>query len=95
MGELFSKDFVCPCDDTGPYTDLEGKVVWVAEPPSKVLDEDFQVEVQTLEGTFSVWTLGSVAIRFPPKVGDNARIRVYRSGGGWYPDNRLMGWSRG
>ena len=29
----------------------------------------------------------------PPKVGYRATIRLYNSGGGWYPDDRIVGWA--
>ena len=69
-------------DDVGAYIDLEGEVVEV---------EEEAIRVKTEHGVFTGYF--GLPNRLP-SVGYRARIRVYDSGGGFYPDNRVMGWSR-
>lgn len=72
-----------PCDEVGPYEDLEGPVTEVRGE----LCGEYPVTVLTDRGPVTGWTPR------PPKAGYTATVRVYRAGGGWYPDNRIMSWS--
>lgn len=88
---LFDPNLVYPCDSTGPYTELGGTIVSVGEPlHDDDLDNSVAVKVETSEGAFTGYLTYS---RMLPEVGYRAIIRLYRSGGGWYPDDRIVGWS--
>lgn len=86
MPKLFENDLVYPRDQYGSYVALQGTIVGVVG----TLDEGCNFfEVQTEYGTFqAVWD------HHPPSVGCGATIHVYDSGGGHYPDNRIVSWSR-
>jgi hypothetical protein len=79
----------------GEYLEFEGPVVEVGEPLDTTGDMlEMPVVVHTEKGDFRGWT------NYPThhgrlQVGDRATIRVYNSGGGWYPDDKIMGWTRG
>lgn len=86
MPRLFELGYVYPSDSTGEYTDLKGEVVAVRQPfPDSVC-----VTVRTKHGTFDGWTDRVMPL---PEVGYRATIRMYRAGGGWYPDNIIKSWS--
>jgi hypothetical protein len=89
MHRLFDyQKFVYPLDDIGPYVEFTGKVIEVDDKRNVNNEwEEVKVSVQTERGIFSGYTPR------PPKVGYYARIRLYNSGGGWYPDDRIVGWS--
>jgi hypothetical protein len=82
---LFERDKVYPSDSVGAYIDLEGRVVAVEAGVSGV----WFVRVETEKGTFT-----GVEERLPPEEGFRATVRIYDSGGGWYPDDRIISWSR-
>lgn len=95
MKELFDKNFVYPCDDTGEYIDLTGKI--------KSIDVDkgfdhIKYEVETEYGIFSGYQAKYVGMMKQPAGWEKryedayyATIRIYRAGGGFYPDNRIIG----
>ena len=92
MATLFSKKIVYPVfsDCHGCYAELDGFVMSVAdyETGGSVL-----VRVRTPQGDFSAeCDLRLVGNGVRPS--DVVRVRVYDSGGGSYPDNRVVGWSR-
>ena len=95
MSRLFDPRLVYPSDSTGTYIDLEGPVVEVGNPLDLASDmRETSVTVRTEKGDFRGWA------SFParcgtPAVGDRATIRVYDSGGGLYPDDKVTGWTRG
>ena len=83
---LFPRGFVYPRDDYGgDYIELEGVVL-----KRRVADGDdpFSVDVQTLRGRF--YAFAKAYFDEFVFVGGWARVRVYNSGGGWYPDDRVM-----
>jgi hypothetical protein len=83
---LFDHALAYPQDGVGPYTELDGIVTRVGTQDEP--DDEVAVTVKTADhGELTGYTPR------PPKVGYTARIRVYECGGGWYPDNRIMGWS--
>lgn len=82
---LFDPNCVYPSDATGPYTELKGVVLEVGDPNST---GNVSVKVQTEKGVFT----GYYWAKYPPKVGYLTTIRIYNAGGGWYPDNRIIGW---
>ena len=84
MNRLFDNTFVYPSDEKGTYIDLDGEVIRVGEP----LSNDVGITVKTHLGTYTGYTY----FKHAPHVGCIATIRVYRSGGGWYPDNKIVGW---
>jgi hypothetical protein len=93
---LFEPNVVYPSDRTGGgYVEFEGPVVEVGDPldtSSGMLE--MPVVVRTEKGDFRGWT-NCPSHHGPLRVGDRATIRVYDSGGGWYPDDRIVGWTRG
>lgn len=86
--KLFDPNLVYPSDEVGPHVDLEGIVIGVGVQfyPEYSWDE-VPVLVKTEYGNFTGYTSR------PPKAGYRATIRVYNSGGGWYPDDRIIGWT--
>ena len=94
MKKLFEPGFVYPCDGIGEYEDLTGEIVGVDE-----FDDDddcvaVKVKIEGIEGCGVItgfWRLPST--RSAPKLGHYAKIKVYRSGGGFYPDDIITGWS--
>jgi len=90
-GPLFDRNLVYPCDNIGPFMDLEGEVVKLGEPWEKYNNfTQVSVKVKTERGTFTGWYEGPQ----PPEIGYRATIRLYDSGGGWYPDDIIVGWSK-
>ena len=85
---LFDNRYVYSCDSVGEHRDLEGKVVYVDPDP---IDECVAVDVDTEYGVIQGFTYTDTHL---PKVGYTATIRVYNSRGGWYPDDRIVGWIR-
>jgi hypothetical protein len=90
---LFEPNTVYPNDSgvggMGEYIDVEGEIISVG--PS--LDDAVKVTISSKHGAVSGWAHGPTGSYFSthPMVGSRATIRVYRSGGGWYPDNRVIG----
>ena len=81
MSRLFDRNYAYPCDDVGPYVEIEGTLV-----SSK--DGAAIVEVPG-RGRYTVYN-EAMLDRFKPDPGDRARIRVYDAGGGFYPDDKLV-----
>jgi hypothetical protein len=83
---LFDFAVAYPSDDVGPYLELWGKVLTVSER----FYTGQAIEVRTNEGVFSGYT------NYSPKPSSCvwwAKIRIYDSGGGFYPDNKIMEWT--
>lgn len=79
-----------PSDRTGEYVDLEGVVIMSDDEDDAFKDEERKVVVKTKSyGEKDGWTFEGAAV---PPVGAIATIRCYRWGGGWYPDDRIVGW---
>ena len=87
MGHLFDRNLVYPRDHVGPYVELDGDIVEVGEP----MDDSVEVTIDTEHGRVSGWADGPF-LRAVKGAGW-ARIRVYDSGGGFYPDNRVVSMS--
>lgn len=83
---LFDRTLVYPSDHIGPYVELDGTVTNVR---SLIGEDEALIDVQTIKGLFT-----GVSRPPFPEVGYEARIRIYDAGGGFYPDNRVTGWSR-
>lgn len=88
MKQLFEPGFVYPSDHLGCYTELNGRIVEIDD------RDDFDylfIFVQTEYGIFrGVWRpIGG----HKPKVDYYAKIKVYRYGGGFYPDDVITSWS--
>lgn len=81
---LFDPSLVYPSDGVGPYIELEGAVLARGETDG---DEPFFVLVETLRGQFRPFA--RAPFDRSVVVGGWARVRVYNSGGGWYPDDRI------
>lgn len=81
---MFDRNFVYPSDNVGFYIKLEGTISEV----SKCFD-GWKAAVKTDKGTFTGY--GEYHM---PCIGYLARIRIYDSGGGFYPDNSITGWSK-
>ena len=80
---LFDYSLVYPRDECGCYIELDGYVTSIGEP----LSDSFSVEVNTKLGTFTGYARNYFQI---PNIGCRATIRIYDSGGGWYPDDRIV-----
>ena len=96
MTRLFDPAVSYPSDrEGGEYLEFEGPVVEVGEPLDTTGDMlEMSAVVRTEKGDFRGWT--NYPARYGRlRVGDRATIRVYNSGGGWYPDDRITGWTRG
>lgn len=87
---LFSPNFVYPNDGKSDYVELEGRITFVE--PKQFRDGAYQIDVVTDHGVFTGYWDGPPSIT-GPEIGYMARIRVYRSGGGYYPDNEIRGWT--
>ncbi len=87
LPRLFDLSVVYPSDKTGEYQDLEGPVVGIES------DDDIGhfVTVQTIKGVFRGWIHPDITGPMP-QVGYRATIRLYRSGGGWYPEDKIISW---
>ena len=96
MKRLFEPGFVYPCDSIGEYEDLTGEVVHVDE-----FDDDddcvaVKVKIEDVAVITGFWRLPNSnrkSVWCAPLKGYYAKIRVYRSGGGFYPDDIITGWS--
>jgi hypothetical protein len=89
MTSLFDPNLVYPSDEVGPYLELHGDVLAVGASLSVTMYEA-RVNVRTPQGEFYgytrwPWREGG----FVPEAGMRATVRIYRAGGGWYPDNRI------
>jgi hypothetical protein len=81
---LFKSGFVYPNDQYGgEYEDLDGIIRSV-----RLITDSYAVDVETPEGKFTGYWPKLIS----PKISYMATIRVYRCGGGWYPDNRIIHW---
>lgn len=95
MSPLFDPDLVYPSDGTGYYQDFEGKIV-KSEDLSDLGFAYIHVEVEGVGSFSGVWRIPDAHRddpRWIPPIGGSARIRIYDAGGGWYPDNEIMGWT--
>jgi len=88
VSALFDNNLAYPSDHHGGrFVEFEGEVV-------KVLRSAVEVKV---EGHGIMTGYSDLLERRPdiaPRPGDTARIRCYDGGGGFYPDDRIMGWSQ-
>jgi hypothetical protein len=83
MGKpLFDPDLSYPSDDVGKYLEVEGIVRSVEEWDVGHVHADVDTELGLVRAYGDL----------KPLVGSIATVRIYDSGGGWYPDDRLMGW---
>ena len=87
MKKLFNPDFVYPSDDVGPYVELDGTIVKIGEPSFYSV----RIDVKTERGILSGYT--THLPKSLPQIGWKAIIRLYNSGGGWYPDDKIVGWT--
>lgn len=96
MTRLFEPGVSYPSGrEGGEYVEFEGSIVEVGEPLSTTSDMlEMPVVVRTEKGNLRGWT-NYPAHHGRLRVGDRATIRAYNSGGGWYPDDRITGWTRG
>lgn len=97
MGVVWNPCLVYPSDSTGPYQDFEGKI-------TKAIDlcdmgcVRVTIEVEGVGELSGYWHIPDSRRGDPtcvPPVGGKARIHVYNAGGGWYPDDEVVGWSGG
>ena len=83
----FDPNLVYPTDDVGPFIDINGIVIkadkGVKKEGSFLLEEPIYVVVDTEYGNISGFA------RMQAEIGMKATIRVYDSGGGFYPDNTI------
>lgn len=81
--QLFDPKYIYPSDDYGgEFITLTGEVIELGEP----LSDSVSVKVKTDNGIFTGYSL----TKYAPKIGYTATIKIYNSGGGWYPDNEIM-----
>lgn len=82
---LFDPNLVYPSDEMGEYIELVGEITEMGGPFWHFVS----VTVRAKKGVFKgFWDTRS---GHSPKVGQWARIRIYNSGGGFYPDDRIVG----
>lgn len=95
MGIVWETHLSYPSDRIGRYQEFEGKIVHTDAPRgSGVYYVAVLVEgVGRLLGYWEIPDSHRDDSSWAPPVGGTARIRVYDSGGAWYPDNRIMGFS--
>ena len=89
MRRMFEPGYVYPSDHTGPFNEISGRVVEV-NPSSDDPGGPIQVAVRTEYGVLYGWYEGED----PPRIGYRATIRCYVAGGGWYPDDIIVGWRK-
>lgn len=95
--KLFDRRYVYPRDETGPYVEVEGPVTAVGEPFDDSVKVTIRIEAGLSEEDLeknrgeeiSGWAEGPMARG--AATARWARIRAYDSGGGFYPDNRVVG----
>jgi hypothetical protein len=95
MSRLFDPKLVYPSDDVGPYQEFEGEII-KTEDLSDLGYVHVHVDVPNVGVLSGYWYIpGSLRQnnKIRPRVGGTARIRIYNSGGGWYPDDRITGWT--
>lgn len=69
--------------------DLDGEVTYV-DPEPLSLSDSTQVKVMTSDhGELTAYTYRDARV---PPLGAIATVRCYSIGGGWYPDDRIVGW---
>lgn len=95
MGVTWNPCLIYPSDRTGRYQEFEGRI-------SKSVDHrdlgfaHVTIEVEGIGELSGYWPIPDNHrndSRWVPPVGGTARIHVYDAGGGWYPDNEIMGFS--
>jgi hypothetical protein len=92
MGIFWNPCLVYPRDHTGQYQEFEGKIVKSSVCGERLVQVTLEVEgIGELSG---YWRTLSDTTKSLPPIGGTACIRVYDAGGGWYPDNKIMSWSR-
>lgn len=86
---MFEPGVAYPSDgDGGPYVEDTGEVIAVAGLRITVQTEQYGEQYGYAHELYE-GRPGAL-----PRVGDTATIRLYNSGGGWYPDDRIVSWSR-
>lgn len=88
---LFEDGIAYPTDEVGEYIELEGKVV-ALEVEFGIVDVLVKMDGSTTRILTGIWPISSG--RHAPDYGCIATIRVYRSGGGRYPDNKITSWRK-
>ncbi len=88
MSSLFKPGFVYPRDHVGEYVELEGKIVAVDE----WLPNELKIIIAVKGNTYVAYTrkFGNAL----PEIGDIGKIKHYDWGGGFYPDDVIIGWSK-
>lgn len=90
---VFERGRRYPHDGVSEYVDLDGEVLTVGSGHvDDVDDNEVRVTVRTREhGEFTAYTFKGAT---RPPIGSRATVRLYVIGGGWYPDDRVVGWRR-
>lgn len=92
MPVRFEPNLVYPSDNIGGrYIDVPGRVVYVGSPLRD--REEYPITVEVAENEEYTGFSGYVGA-YVPRIGDEAVIRIYDWGGGWYPDNRVSQFAR-
>jgi hypothetical protein len=85
------KNYTYPRDNIGEYQDLVGPIIaYTAE-----YDRTWTITISTAAGDSQGFLEGSSDYKEGtrlPRIGGQATIRIYDWGGGWYPDDRVMGY---
>jgi hypothetical protein len=85
---LFDRNYVYPSDQWGgEFEERDGVIKSV-----RLIDDFYSIDVETQEGLITGYFPKLTGT--PPEVGYMATIRIYRCGGGWYPDNRIVHWGK-
>lgn len=77
-------------EDPSMYTELEGEIVFIDCEFGQI---DVEIDNKIYTG-YCDWISSATPKNRIPKIGWKAKIRIYKIGGGFYPDNRVLGWSR-
>lgn len=95
MSVTWNHNLIYPTDSTGPYQEFEGKIVKVEDLRDIGLAKVFLevTGVGELSGYWHIPDHHRHEESWLPPVGGTARIHCYDAGGGWYPDDKIMGWT--
>jgi hypothetical protein len=97
LASLFEPGVVYPSDHVGEYVEVSGVILEVGEPLSDSVSVTIEVPPGVRgEGRHTgYWTGPGIERGDLPPVGGKATLHLYRAGGGWYPDDRVVSWSAG
>lgn len=86
---MFKNGVEYPRDDVGEFIEVQGPAIDIVD------GEPAKITIQSPDGEITGWAHGHLAeaARQLRTVGQYI-VRVYHCGGGFYPDNRVVGWRK-